>query len=109
MKTCSATGELTAMCFQQRLRAGAFVTEFGAVSNSLSGVEDAEIVLNLADEWLRGWLYWQWKRDDDITTGASMLDPLVVCPLLSQAKPPMPLPQTPTRRACFSAMARCKL
>jgi len=48
----------------------AFLTEFGAVSNSSRSATEISYVADLADEHLNSWSYWQFKGYNDITTQA---------------------------------------
>ncbi len=48
----------------------AFLTEFGAVSNSTRSAAEISYVTGLADDHLNSWAFWQFKGYNDITTAA---------------------------------------
>jgi len=52
----------------KRLGGGAFITEFGACTDSKSCVGEINRVAAAADAGLQSWAYWQFKYFDDITT-----------------------------------------
>jgi len=55
----------------QKLGSGAFLTEFGAVSNATAGSHELRWMTEQADKELRSWAYWQFKFYDDVTTQSS--------------------------------------
>jgi endoglycosylceramidase len=55
----------------QRIGAGAFLTEFGAVANATTGVEMIDHLLDLADRHIQSWAYWAYKLFGDFTTQGS--------------------------------------
>jgi len=54
----------------EALGLAAFLTEFGALSNSQKSADEVARVTGLADENLHSWSYWQFKWYDDFTTAA---------------------------------------
>jgi len=56
------------LTFAQNLSLAAFVTEFGAVSNSTSGASEIQFITDTADANLQSWAYWQFKYYNDPTT-----------------------------------------
>eukprot|EP01114_Cavostelium_apophysatum_P023075 TRINITY_DN8580_c0_g1_i1.p1 TRINITY_DN8580_c0_g1~~TRINITY_DN8580_c0_g1_i1.p1 ORF type:complete len:268 (-),score=43.04 TRINITY_DN8580_c0_g1_i1:53-856(-) len=53
------------------LGCGGMMTEFGAVGNKSTSAEDLGFVTGLADSTLSGWMYWQFKLFQDLTTQGS--------------------------------------
>lgn len=54
----------------QSMKVGAFMTEYGALSNSQKSAEEIRILTDLMAQYFRSWSYWQFKYLDDITTAA---------------------------------------
>jgi endoglycosylceramidase len=52
----------------KRLGCGSMMTEFGAMGNVTSAVENLELLTSVADLFLQSWTYWQYKLFNDITT-----------------------------------------
>lgn len=52
----------------ERLNTGLMMTEFGAMTESLWDMQEMEKQLQLADEFMTSWMYWQFKQYEDITT-----------------------------------------
>jgi len=55
---------------------GAFMTEFGAVSNDTINMELLTWQLEAADSAFQSWTYWQFKYFDDITTAGNNAESL---------------------------------
>eukprot|EP00762_Andalucia_godoyi_P001652 ANDGO_07135.mRNA.1 Endoglycoceramidase len=53
-----------------------FLTEFGANDNKTIGVDGDHYVLNLADDHLQSWTYWQYKYFHDLTTSGDSSESL---------------------------------
>lgn len=54
----------------KQLGGGYFLTEFGAVSDSPSGVNEISWILGQAEQRFISWAYWQFKYNADITTAS---------------------------------------
>lgn len=54
----------------QNSKIGGFLTEFGALSNSLKSSKEVEIITSLLEQRFHSWCYWQFKYYNDITTMA---------------------------------------
>jgi endoglycosylceramidase len=54
----------------RRLQCPGFLSEFGALSNTSSAVEEINVMTGLADSFMQSWTYWQFKSYNDITTQA---------------------------------------
>lgn len=52
------------------MRVGAFMTEFGALSNSRKSAGEVTVLTDEMAKYFRSWTYWQFKYFDDITTAA---------------------------------------
>mmetsp|Transcript_2449 Transcript_2449/g.3566 ORF Transcript_2449/g.3566 Transcript_2449/m.3566 type:complete len:518 (-) Transcript_2449:1817-3370(-) len=52
----------------KRIGGGVFLTEFGALSNSTSGIEELDWVIEQAEKRFHSWAYWQFKYYEDFTT-----------------------------------------
>lgn len=57
--------------FAEKKGWGTFVSEFGAMLESPEANEELELLLDLFDDHLVGWAYWQYKYYDDFTTTAN--------------------------------------
>lgn len=55
----------------QKMRVGAMLTEFGALSDSLKSAGEITAIIGEMSKYFRSWSYWQFKYFDDITTAAS--------------------------------------
>ena len=54
----------------QKLNISTFITEFGAVSDSSAGIDELIYITQSADQYLRSWIYWQYKYYYDLTTSS---------------------------------------
>lgn len=55
----------------QKMKVGAMMTEFGALSNSKKSAAEITVLVGELTKYFRSWSYWQFKYFDDITTAAS--------------------------------------
>ena len=72
-KVCNAFDQLEVASKElnaQALKVGAFMTEYGALSNSHKSAEEVRTLTDLMTQYFRSWSYWQFKYFDDITTAA---------------------------------------
>ena len=52
------------------MKVGGFMTEFGALSDTLKSAEEVTVLTDEMSKYFRSWSYWQFKYYDDITTAA---------------------------------------
>lgn len=52
----------------KKLGCGGFLTEFGAMGDTETSIENLGFLTTLADSYLQSWTYWQFKSFNDITT-----------------------------------------
>jgi len=55
----------------RRLGGGSFMTEFGALGNLTSSIEDIDWITDAADSFFQSWTYWQFKYFADLTTSGT--------------------------------------
>lgn len=53
------------------MKVGGFMTEYGALSNSLKSAKQITVLTDLMQLYFRSWTYWQFKYFNDITTMAN--------------------------------------
>lgn len=52
----------------ERLSTGLILTEFGAMQDETSDMQEMEKLMQMADEFQASWMYWQFKQYEDLTT-----------------------------------------
>jgi len=55
----------------RRLGGGGFMTEFGAVGNTTTSIQDIDWITDAADAFFQSWAYWQFKYFADLTTSGT--------------------------------------
>jgi len=71
---CNDTLDITFHVKQDDLRhqgVAGFMTEFGALKGTTTGIESLNYLMDLADKKIQSWAYWQYKYYADITTASS--------------------------------------